>query len=222
MISEFIKMRLPETSKRESRENPTSILFEGSAMDDADPVNDWATTTGTSPLRVKVSLDSQVQRFRVWQSGTMYDLGEETLTGRSKEDIWRTLKARNPLLNSIGEYKLYVGQNEIQWSNLPALNVTIVSNPFLVPFRGSEFKLSERFRVPKPREVGPLTAMTYQLFTMEKDQVEEPVDILAPNEISLGQLITHFILPAGRDFDVGSVFYWNLRELSSDDKDKTK
>jgi hypothetical protein len=92
----------------------------------------------------------------------------------------------------------------------------------MVPFRGTEFKLSEKFRVPKPREVGPLTAMTYQLFTMEKESVEDPVDILAPNEISLGQLVTHFILPTGRDFDVGSVFFWNLREISSDDKDKTK
>jgi hypothetical protein len=38
------------------------------------------------------------------------------------------------------------------------------------------------------------------------------VDILAPNEITLSQLVTHFILPPGRDLDVGSVFYWNLRE----------
>jgi hypothetical protein len=152
----------------------------------------------------------------------MYDLGEENLTGRSKEDIWRTLKARNVFLNSIGEYKLYVGQKEIQWSDLPVLNATFVSNPFLVPFRGSEFKLSDTHRVPRPRVVGPLTAVTYQLFTMEKEQVGDPVNISVPNEISLSQLVTYFILPAGRDFDVGTTFFWCLKEISRDKGDKTK
>jgi hypothetical protein len=195
--------------------NPTTILFEGSAMDDADAINEWATVTGASPLRVKISLDQPVQRFRVWQNGVMYDLGEENITGRSKEDIWKSLKARNPPLNTIGEYKLYVGQNEIQWSDLPALNATLVSNPFMVPFRGMDFKLSERYRTPKVREVAPLTAATYQLFTIEKEAIGEPVDIQIPNEISLSQLVTYYILPSGRDFDVSSVFYWNLKELDA-------
>jgi hypothetical protein len=94
--------------------NPAQILFEGSAMDDSDAINEWATVTGISPIVVKVALEQPVQRFRAWQNGVMYDLGEEDLDGRSKEEVWRSLKARNPQLNSIGEYKLYVGQNEIQ------------------------------------------------------------------------------------------------------------
>jgi hypothetical protein len=202
--------------------NPAQILLEGSAMDDSDAVNEWASITGTSRIIMKVALDQPVQRFRVWQNGTMYDLGDEDLNGRSKEDIWQSLKARNPMLNSIVEYKLYDGQNEVQWSDLPVLDVTLVSNPFMVPFRGTDFKLSDRFRTPKVREVGPLTPMTYQLFTKEKDALGEPIDILAPNEISLAQLVTYFILPAGRDFDVSSVFFWNLKEISADKEDKTK
>jgi hypothetical protein len=65
--------------------------------------------------------------------------------------------------------------------------------------------------------------MTYQLFTMEKSSIEGPIDILAPNEITLSQLVTYFILPSGRDFDVGSVFYWNLKEEEpAPGEDKTK
>jgi hypothetical protein len=110
--------------------NPAQILLGGSAMDDSDAINEWASVTGTSPIAVKVSLDLPIQRFKLWQNGAIYDLGEEDLNGRTNEEIWQSLKARNAFLNSMREYKLYVGQNEIQWSVLPALNATFVSNPF--------------------------------------------------------------------------------------------
>jgi hypothetical protein len=65
--------------------------------------------------------------------------------------------------------------------------------------------------------------MSFQIFTIEKTQYGEPVDILAPNEITLSQLVTYFILPSGIQLDVGSVFYWNLRETEEKSKDdKTK
>jgi hypothetical protein len=46
----------------------------------------------------------------------------------------------------------------------------------------------------------------------------------SPDEVTLAQLVTHFILPSGVDLDVGSVFYWNLRETEQapGEKDKTK
>jgi hypothetical protein len=47
--------------------NPSKIVFEGSAMADEDPVTDWATETGTSPLKVKITLDQPMQRFQLWQ-----------------------------------------------------------------------------------------------------------------------------------------------------------
>jgi hypothetical protein len=55
--------------------------------------------------------------------------------------------------------------------------------------------------------------MTYQIFTIDKTPVGEPVEILAPNEITLAQLVTYFILPYGIQLDVGSVFYWNPQEV---------
>jgi hypothetical protein len=55
--------------------------------------------------------------------------------------------------------------------------------------------------------------MTYQVFTIDKTPAGEPVEILAPNEITLAQLVAHFILPSGIQLDVGSVFYWNLQEI---------
>jgi predicted ABC-type sugar transport system permease subunit len=55
--------------------------------------------------------------------------------------------------------------------------------------------------------------MSYQIFTMENTPLGEPVVIQAPNEITLAQLVTFFILPSGIQLDVGSVFYWNLLRI---------
>jgi hypothetical protein len=65
--------------------------------------------------------------------------------------------------------------------------------------------------------------MSYQIFTIEKTELSEPVDIIAPNEITLDQLATYFSLPTGIQLDVGSVFYGNLREMEDTSRaDKTK
>jgi hypothetical protein len=89
--------------------------------------------------------------------------------------------------------------------------------------RGTEFAIVNRNTFPRPREVGPPTAMTFQEFTIEKTPFGEPVQIWAPNELTLAQLVTYFILPNGLDLDVSSVFYWNLREVEDPSKaDKSK
>jgi hypothetical protein len=204
--------------------NPSKMLFEGSAMTDEDPVNDWATTTGTSPLRVQITLDTPVQRFWVWQTGCKFEMGELNLDGRPKEELWQVLRRRNPLLKSIGDYRLFNGQEELQWEilPLPISEVALVPRGISVGDRGREFKITEQRRVNRPRESGPLTQMTYQIFTMDNTPIGEPEVIQAPNEITLAQLVTFFILPTGIQLDVGSVFCWNLlRTEDKSVKDKT-
>jgi hypothetical protein len=79
--------------------------------------------------------------------------------------------------------------------------------------RGREFAIINHNTVKRPKEVGILTVMTYQIFTIEKTPFGEPVQILALNEITLSQLVTYFILPTGIQLDVGSVFYWSQEEV---------
>jgi hypothetical protein len=58
---------------------------------------------------------------------------------------------------------------------------------------------------------------------MEKTVIGAPVEIFAPNEITLAQLVTYYILPFGRDLDVNTVLYWCLEEVEEKTtKDKTK
>jgi hypothetical protein len=204
--------------------NPSKMLFEGSEMTEEDPVNDWATSTGTSPLRVQITLDTPVQRFWVWQTGCKYEMGELNMDGRPKEELWQVLKRRNPLLKSIGEYRSFNGQEELQWESLPLPipEVALIPRGISVGDRGREFKITEQRRVNRPRESGPLTPMTYQIFTMDNTPIGEPEVIQAPNEITLVQLVAFFILPTGIQLDVGSVFYWNLpRTENKSVKDKT-
>jgi hypothetical protein len=58
---------------------------------------------------------------------------------------------------------------------------------------------------------------------MEKTPVGEPRQIFAPDEITLAQLVSYFVLPEMRNLDVGTVFYWCLEEVADESKaDKTK
>jgi hypothetical protein len=116
-------------------------------------------------------------------------------------------------VGEFGSYRLYVGQDEVNWSNLPVNDLVIVPTFIPVTERGREFAIVNHNPVRRPREVGRLTVMTYQIFTIEKTPFGEPVQILAPNEITLAQLVAYFILPTGIQLDVGSVFYWNLKEI---------
>jgi hypothetical protein len=205
--------------------NPAKILFEGSEMAEEDPVTDWATTTGTSPLRVRVTLDTPVQRFWVWQTGSKFDMGELELDRRPKEELWQTLQSRNPLLKTLQEYRLFNGQEELSWEQLPLPIPEVALIPVTIPVghRGTEFKLVDRSRVNRPRDTGSLTQMSYQIFTMENSQTGEPVVIHAPNEITLAQLVAFFILPSGIQLDVSSVFYWNLLRMEDKSQpDKSK
>jgi hypothetical protein len=54
---------MAEISRLHSGYRLDKILFEGSEMAEEDPVTDWATTTGTSPLRVQIRLGTPVKRF---------------------------------------------------------------------------------------------------------------------------------------------------------------
>jgi hypothetical protein len=190
-------------------------------MDEADAITDWATVTGTSPIKVKVTLSTPIQKFWLWQPSGIKDLGTEELDGRSKDQVWEAIQIRNPEIRRFEDYRMYRGQEEVQWSNLPVIDLTLVPNDIWAD-RGREFRIVDCTQIKRPREVGPLTQMSYQIFTIEKTQFSEPVEIFAPNEISLAQLLTYFILPTGIQLDVGSVFYWNLREIEDTSRDKTK
>jgi hypothetical protein len=50
---------------------------------------------------------------------------------------------------------------------------------------------------------------------MEKTPVGVPTLIDIPNEITLAQLVTYFILPAGGDWDVNMIFYWCFEEIEN-------
>jgi hypothetical protein len=123
----------------------------------------------------------------------------------------------------LDEHRLFVKQDEMNWPNLPVLKLTVVPTVIPVVERGTEFAIVNQNTVLRPREVGRLTVMTCQVFTIEKTPFGEPVQIQAPNEITLTQLVTYFILPSGIQLDVGSVFYWDLREVEDPSKaDKSK
>jgi hypothetical protein len=151
-------------------------------------------------------------------------MGELNMDGRPKEELRPILQRRNPLLKSLNDYRLFNGQEELQWENLPLPipEVALIPRGISVGDRGKDFKLADQWRVNRPREAGPLTQMTYQIFTMENKPIGEPEVIQAPNEITLAQLVTFFILPTGIQLDVGSVFYWNLLRIEDKSmKDKT-
>jgi hypothetical protein len=113
----------------------------------------------------------------------------------------------------------------VLWENLPIPEVVLVPKRIPVGDRGRKFKIVDYLQVPRPREVGKLTQMKYQISTIDKTEYSEVVDMWAPNEISLAQLVTYYILPTDIQLDVASVFYWNLREIpdtTSSDKSKRK
>lgn len=68
--------------------------------------------------------------------------------------------------------------------------------------------------------MGNLVRAAFQVFPMAKTSVCEPVLIDTPNEITLAQLVAHFVVPSGGDWDVNTVFYWCHEEI--EDKDQKK
>jgi hypothetical protein len=60
-----------------------------------------------------------------------------------------------------------------------------------------------------PRTAGPLVQATWQLFTVEKIPFNEPVPGAIPGEITLAQLVAHYVIPSGFDqLDSNTVFQW--------------
>jgi hypothetical protein len=60
-----------------------------------------------------------------------------------------------------------------------------------------------------PRGAGRLVQASWQLFTSEKIPFNEPVPVTIPEEITLAQLVAHFIIPKGFDaLDSNTVFQW--------------
>jgi hypothetical protein len=179
-------------------------------MTDEDPVTVWATATGTSPLKVQVAIGHPIQRFSLWKPSGLRDIGSVELDGRPREELWLELRRKNITLGNIEEYRLYQGQDRLRWEDLPQANVAIVPKALPCVTRGSSFAIIDHHQVPPFRNVGHLTQMAFQLFTMQNSEVTNVIVINAPNEITLAQLVTYFILPLDIEFDVGSVFYWNL------------
>jgi hypothetical protein len=93
--------------------NPAKMLFENAEMAEEDDVTEWATGTGSSDIRIKWALDAQSQKFWCWKPSGIKDLGNEELDGRSKEEIWRSLRRRNADLREFGEYRMFEGQSEV-------------------------------------------------------------------------------------------------------------
>jgi hypothetical protein len=200
---------------------PAKLWYEDAELNEADPITDWASITGTSPLKIHVTVNAPPVRFQVWQGNKLEDLGEEEFDGRSKEEIWTSIQTRYPEVKAIGAYRLFNGRERVLWENLPIPEVTLVPKNIPTGDRGREFRIIDYPQVPRPREVGKLTQMHYQIFTIDKTEYSEVTEIWAPNEISLAQLVTYYILPTDIQLDVASVFYWNLRE-TPDAADSTR
>jgi hypothetical protein len=66
---------------------PEQILLDESAMANEDPVTDWATTTGTSPLKVRVKVGTPTQWLSAWEPTGIRDLGEIELDGKSFQEV---------------------------------------------------------------------------------------------------------------------------------------
>jgi hypothetical protein len=88
--------------------------------------------------------------------------------------------------------------------------------------------LKDIHSTPRPRDVGALIPVRWQLFTNEKEEVAPPVQVLIPNEITLSQLVAYAIVPEYRGrFDINTCFKWCLEEIQVQQKkgekiDKTK
>jgi hypothetical protein len=176
------------------------LMMMGDAeFDDDDPVGDWFTRTGTSDWRVKWRLEKPAQKFWIWTSAGIKDFGNEDLENRTQEEVWSSLRRRNSFLRRYSEYQLFIGQNEVGWMDLPLVDLTVVLMVIPVGDRGVEFKLLDRNSVPRPREVGHLTRAAFQLFTAERTLIGDETTIDTPNEITLAQLVTSYILPMAGD-----------------------
>jgi hypothetical protein len=92
---------------------PTAMLIEGAEVDDEWPMADLMTRTGKSDIKVSWKMEQPRQKFWLWAPAGEVDLGDEDLVGQPPEDMWKSLKRRNPDLGRPTEYGLATGQEEI-------------------------------------------------------------------------------------------------------------
>jgi hypothetical protein len=158
-------------------------------------------------------MESPRQKFWLWAADGEIDLGDEELDNRPAEEIWRSPKSRDPDLGKRTRYQLFVGNEQIHWTVLPRDHAIFVPRDIPVVTREAACYFKDLNASPKPRAVGPLVRVKWQLFTNDKEEAGPLVDALIPNEITLTQFVAGFIVPEfeGR-FDFGNMFTWNLEE----------
>jgi hypothetical protein len=62
-------------------------------------------------------------------------LGNEEIEGREPSEVWQALRVRNTHLGleELKEYQMFVGQERIQWKDLPRIGMVMV--PKVIPVR---------------------------------------------------------------------------------------
>jgi hypothetical protein len=68
--------------------NQAKMIVDDAEMADEDGVTEWATVTGTSPIKARWTLNTPTQKFWLWKPSGRVDMGNEELDGRSREEIW--------------------------------------------------------------------------------------------------------------------------------------
>jgi hypothetical protein len=126
------------------------------------------------------------------------DLGTEDLDGRSPQEIWRNISSRTQGLGELADYSLFQGQQELSWNNLPSFDATFVRKLIAVGDRGADFKLVDRNQAPLPRKVASLVRVGCQLLIAERAMYGDQMEFDVPNEITLPQLVAHYIANDGR------------------------
>jgi hypothetical protein len=143
-------------------------------------------------MRVNWRMAKEYQKLLLWTPTGDKDLGGEELERREQNEVWTSLRLRNAELLKLREYRPFTSQIEINWSDLPKQGVIAVSRVIPTKDRGTEFRLLDLNSVPRPRTVGLLVRVTWKLFTNEKEEFEDPVEVDIPNEITLAQLLLDF------------------------------
>jgi hypothetical protein len=197
---------------------PTTMLIAEGEVDDDWPMSDRISRTGTSDIHVSWRMERPYQKFRMWTTSEEIDLGDEALDGRPPVEMWASLKSRNPDLGKQTDYRMFVWQDEVGWVKLPVPNLVLVPESIPRAERGSVFHLVDLNSAPRPRSVGHLTQVSWQLSTNEQDPFSDPVVVSIPNEITLTQLVAAYIYRhEGGRLDINTVFRWCLEEKAPED-----
>jgi hypothetical protein len=103
-------------------------------MNEDDPLGDWFSRAGKTDFRVSWKMERGTRKFpgRQTPDGER-DLGDEDLEGRSQQLVWQDLRVSNSRidLEEFNEYQMFVGQNQIQRSDLPCPEMIFV--PKVIP-----------------------------------------------------------------------------------------